>query len=86
MCPHSTINAAWLVCMHAELVPGGTGELVMIRAVGRGIGATADDEAEPDQAVGGAGPSTSGAGVGDKYSGVKVRVKFAGSGEAVGCG
>ncbi|PNW77651.1 hypothetical protein CHLRE_10g445650v5 [Chlamydomonas reinhardtii] len=58
----------------ADLVPGGTGELVMIRAAGRA--AAADGE---DDEGGGTGPS----GGSEKYSGVKVKVRFAGAGEAV---
>ncbi|GLC40305.1 hypothetical protein PLESTB_001807200 [Pleodorina starrii] len=61
----------------AALVPGGTGELVMIRAAGRGVAADGDDEEE-----GGVGAAGGSSGT-DKYSGVKVRVRFAGAGEAV---
>ncbi|KAG2428819.1 hypothetical protein HXX76_011519 [Chlamydomonas incerta] len=57
----------------ADLVPGGAGELVMIRAAGRAAAA----EGEDDEG-GGMGPSGS-----EKYSGVKVKVRFAGAGEAV---
>ncbi|GFR44505.1 hypothetical protein Agub_g5769 [Astrephomene gubernaculifera] len=64
----------------ADLVPGGTGELVMIRAAGRATAAAAfageGDEEEGPGAGAGAGGS-------DKYSGVKVKVRFAGAGEAV---
>ncbi|KAG2481917.1 hypothetical protein HYH03_019126 [Edaphochlamys debaryana] len=57
----------------ADLVPGGQGELVMIRAAGRNaMGAGAEGEEEEE-----------GGGGGDKYSGVKVKVRFAGAGEAV---
>lgn len=65
----------------AELVPGGTGELVMVKPAGRAAAGAggADDDAEPDQQQ----PAGEGVGVSDKYSGVKVRVKFAGSGVAV---
>ncbi|GIL90194.1 hypothetical protein Vretifemale_17882 [Volvox reticuliferus] len=58
----------------AALVPGGMGELVMIRALlGRGAGADGDEED-----AGATGNTAT-----DKYSGVKVKVRFTGSGEAV---
>ncbi|KAG2449553.1 hypothetical protein HYH02_005087 [Chlamydomonas schloesseri] len=62
----------------ADLVPGGAGELVMIRAAGRAVAAA---EGEEDEG-GGLGPSSGGGGT-EKYSGVKVKVRFAGAGEAV---
>ncbi|GLI71470.1 hypothetical protein VaNZ11_016608 [Volvox africanus] len=57
----------------AALVPGGSGELVMIRALGRG------DAADGDEEDAGAARNTTT----DKYSGVKVKVRFTGAGEAV---
>jgi structural maintenance of chromosome 3 (chondroitin sulfate proteoglycan 6) len=61
---------------------GGAGELVMIRAQGRNAAAAeqGDDDEDPGLRAtqrGGAVP------VSDKYSGVKVKVRFAGAGEAV---
>ncbi|EFJ46202.1 structural maintenance of chromosomes protein 3 [Volvox carteri f. nagariensis] len=58
----------------AALVPGGSGELVMIRAAGRGAAGDGDEEDG-----GGTGATTTT----EKYSGVKVKVRFAGTGEAV---
>lgn len=65
----------------AELVPGGSGELVMLRAAGKAAGG-AEEEADDAEARAVARAAAA-AGSSEKYSGVKVRVKFAGAGEAV---